>query len=114
MFAWSVHDCVYQLFFQRPPTNQTDQSTYDPPTHPHTTRAQQGNYTTADTYKYFVDFAARSAIAANRAPVQWVEVWDEFGPTLHPETVVHVWKEKGTARPIVEAGYRALLSDNDV
>jgi hexosaminidase len=61
-----------------------------------------------------VDFAARSALAAQRFPVQWVEVFDAFGAALHPDTVVHVWKEKATALPVVTAGYRAVLSDNDV
>jgi hexosaminidase len=61
-----------------------------------------------------VDFAARSALAARRSPVQWVEVFDAFGAALDPATVVHVWKAKGTVVPVVEAGYRAILSDNDV
>ncbi len=74
----------------------------------------QGNWTAQDTYKFFVDYAARSALAARRSPVQWVEVFDAFGAALDPATVVHVWKEKGTLFNVVEAGYRAILSNNEV
>jgi hexosaminidase len=45
--------------------------------------------------------------------VQWVEVFEHFGSNLSNDTVVHVWKDKSTLAKVVEAGYRALLSDND-
>ncbi len=67
-----------------------------------------------DTYKYFVDRAASVARAQGRLPVQWVEVFEHFGNTLSNDTVVHVWKDKSTLDGVVNAGYRALLSDNDI
>lgn len=49
-----------------------------------------------------------------RTVVQWVEVFDHFGSELDNRTVVHVWKAKSTLNAVLEAGYRALLSDNDL
>lgn len=67
-----------------------------------------------DTYKYFVDKAASIARSQGRLPVQWVEVFEHFGATLSNDTIVHVWKDKSTLNEVVAAGYRALLSDNDL
>lgn len=67
-----------------------------------------------ETYKYFVDKTATIARDQGRLPVQWVEVFEHFGDTLSNDTVVHVWKDKSTLNEVVNAGYRALLSDNDL
>jgi hexosaminidase len=37
-----------------------------------------------------------------------------FGDKLNKQTVVHVWKAKETMQGVVQAGYRALLSDADL
>jgi len=66
------------------------------------------------TYKYFIDKASSFALKYNRQPIQWVEVYEEFGSKLNPETVVHVWKEKSTMESVLKDGYRVLLSDQDV
>ena len=66
------------------------------------------------TYEYFVDKTAAIAREQNRTPVQWVEVFEHFGSNLDNNTVVHVWKEKSTLDAVVLAGYRALLSDDDL
>ena len=52
---------------------------------------QQRNYTTADAYAYFVSKAAKLARAHEKRPVQWAEVFDQFGATLDKRTIVHVW-----------------------
>ena len=75
---------------------------------------QQGFNGSEDTYEYFVDKVATITRQQARTPVQWVEVFEHFGSKLDNNTVVHVWKEKSTLDSVVSAGYRALLSDNDV
>jgi hexosaminidase len=52
---------------------------------------QQRNYTTADAYSYFVSKAAKLARAPGKRPIQWAEVFDQFGATLDKSTIVHVW-----------------------
>jgi len=66
------------------------------------------------TYEYFVDRTASIARKLNRLPVQWVEVFEHFGSNLDNNTVIHIWKEKTTLDEVVVAGYRALLSNQDV
>ena len=75
---------------------------------------KENNLDELGTYKYFVDKASSFAIKYNRHPIQWVEVYEEFGNTLKPETIVHVWKEKSTMDDVLQDGYRVLLSDQDV
>lgn len=65
-------------------------------------------------YEYFVDRTASIARKLNRLPVQWVEVYEHFGSNLDNNTVIHVWKEKSTLDEVVVAGYRALLSNQNV
>ena len=52
---------------------------------------QERNYTTADAYAYFVSTAAKLARSHQKRPIQWAEVFDEFGATLDKRTIVHVW-----------------------
>ena len=66
-----------------------------------------------DTYKYFVDGVSKMALDLNRLPVQWVEVFEHFGSDLRKDTIVHVWKEKTTLDEVVQAGYKALLSNQN-
>lgn len=66
-----------------------------------------------DTYKYFVDQVATIARTQGRLPIQWVEVFEHFGAALSYDTIVHVWKEKSTLDGVLQAGYRALLSNQD-
>jgi hexosaminidase len=75
---------------------------------------QQGFTGAEDTYEYFVDKVASITRSQNRLPVQWVEVFEHFGSKLDNNTVVHVWKEKSTMDAVLTAGYRSLLSNNDL
>lgn len=90
------------------------------------------NYTTSDAYAYFVSRAAALARAHGKRPVQWAEVFDEFGATLDkvadpasnsmsrrvdaiehapPQaTVVHVWKPSTNVTAVVAAGYDVLVN----
>jgi hexosaminidase len=74
---------------------------------------EQGFNGSEAVYEYFVDQTAKIAREVNRLPVQWVEVFEHFGNKLDYNTIVHVWKEKSTLDGILQAGYRALLSNND-
>ena len=41
-----------------------------------------------------------------------MEVFDHFGSSLPKEVIVHVWKDKSTLVPVVEAGYDALINNS--
>jgi hexosaminidase len=77
--------------------------------------AKEHGYTSnEDIYKYFLDRAASIARAQGRTPVQWVEVFEHFGSTLDNNTLVHVWKDKSTLNSVLLAGYKALLSNQNM
>merc|ERR1711968_387264 len=40
------------------------------------------------------------------------EVYEHFGSNLDKNTVIHVWKDKKELTEVINAGYKALLSDN--
>lgn len=61
-----------------------------------------------------MDRVATITRSQGRTPVQWVEVFEHFGSKLDNNTIVHVWKAKKTLDDVVLAGYRALLSDEDL
>ena len=71
---------------------------------------QARNYTTADAYSYFVSTAAKIARSHQKRPIQWAEVFDEFGATLDKSTVVHVWKPSTNITEVVESGYDCLVN----
>ena len=64
----------------------------------------------ADAYAYFVSRAAKLARAHGKRPIQWAEVFDEFGATLDKSTVVHVWKPSTNITEVVESGYDCLVN----
>jgi hexosaminidase len=72
------------------------------------------NLTADQTYMYFVATAQKDVIAGGRYPVNWEEVFNHFGSKLDPRTIVHVWLDHATLAKVVAAGYRGLLSNNDV
>ena len=74
---------------------------------------QQGYTSNEDIYKYFLDRAASITRGQGRTPVQWVEVFEHFGDTLDNNTLVHVWKDKSTLNNVLQAGYKALLSNQN-
>ena len=67
---------------------------------------------TSDAYKYFVDKVATIARGYGKTPVQWVEVFENFGSELDDNTVIHVWKDKSTLQEVVEAGYKVSTFKN--
>ena len=70
---------------------------------------QERNYTTADAYSYFVSTAAKIARSHQKRPIQWAEVFDEFGATLDKSTIVHVWKPSTNIRSR-RGGYDCLVN----
>jgi len=72
------------------------------------------NMTTQQAYMYFVEQAHQMIIPAGRNPVNWEEVFNNFGSALDKETIVHVWLDFDTLAAVVAAGYRGILSNNDV
>jgi len=72
------------------------------------------NFSTQDAYGYFVEKAHDIIIAQNRNPVNWEEVFLNFGNKLDPQTIIHIWLDHATLAEVVAAGYRGILSNNDV
>jgi len=67
-----------------------------------------------DLYMYFINRTHEIALKYGRTPVNWEEVFIHFGKKLNPQTVIHVWLDHSTLAKVVEAGYRGILSDQDV
>eukprot|EP00039_Didymoeca_costata_P021355 m.344287 g.344287 ORF g.344287 m.344287 type:complete len:645 (+) comp24133_c0_seq1:28-1962(+) len=69
------------------------------------------NYSTTDTYAYFVQRAHEIVFKAGKQVVNWVEAFERIGTNLDPKTIVHVWKQRDTLFNVIQAGYRAIISD---
>jgi hexosaminidase len=72
------------------------------------------NFTTSQAYMYFVERAHDIAHSVNRLPINWEEVFNEFGTKLDSQSIIQVWLNHATAAKIVAAGYRCILSNSDV
>ncbi|KJE93970.1 beta-hexosaminidase subunit beta [Capsaspora owczarzaki ATCC 30864] len=72
------------------------------------------NYTTDDAYMYFIETVHSMAIKRGRNPVNWEEVFLHFGSSLDNDTIVHIWLNHDTLAQVVAAGYRGILSNQDV
>jgi len=72
------------------------------------------NFTADQAYMYFVQRAHQITLAQARSPVNWEEVFNHFGSQLDNRTIIHIWLSKATLKKVVTAGYRAILSDNDL
>jgi len=68
------------------------------------------NYTTDQTYEYFVAQVDAMALAINRIPMRWEEVWKHFRTELDPRTVIHVWLSAATMQDVVNNGYKGVWS----
>jgi len=71
------------------------------------------NMSLKDGYKYFVDRAHQMALDLGKDPVNWEEVFINFGSKLDKRTIIHIWLKHATLKEVVQAGYRALLSNSD-
>ncbi|KAH3759521.1 beta-hexosaminidase subunit beta [Pelomyxa schiedti] len=71
-------------------------------------------YDTEDTYMYFVSRSHDIVESLGRSPVNWQEVFNHFGNALDNNTIIHVWLDHAKLAEVVAAGYRGILSNNDV
>jgi len=65
-------------------------------------------------YEYFVAKAHTIASSYGKSPVNWEEVFNHFGKNLSVDTIIHVWLDHATLGRVVAAGYRGILSNNDM
>jgi len=72
------------------------------------------NYTADQAYMYFVETAHDMVIKMGRDPVNWEEVFNHFGTKLDSRSIIHIWLDHSTLAQVVAAGYRGILSNNDV
>lgn len=67
-------------------------------------------------YEYYVDRVQKMAWALNREVVGWQEIWDHFGTSLNPRTIIQQWLPNSIALPlnVTSHGYRLIWSDSSV
>jgi hexosaminidase len=75
---------------------------------------QENGFTPDQTYEYFVVQTDKIANTLGRDAVRWEEVWNHFGTSLPPNTIIHVWLDHPTLANVTSNGYYGILSDNDV
>eukprot|EP01051_Picozoa_sp_SAG22_P000439 SAG22_NODE_12_length_33707_cov_70.427118_3_plen_557_part_00 len=73
--------------------------------------AKHGMNTTTELYAEYERKLHALAHAANRTFVNWVEVFELFPGELDNRTIVHVWKSRDDLLRVLQAGFRAILSD---
>jgi hexosaminidase len=64
-----------------------------------------------DVYKYYIFKAHEKAIKHGRSPINWEEVFNNFGTEVDKRVIFHIWLDSATLKKVVEAGYRGILSD---
>lgn len=71
-----------------------------------------GMNSTTSLYAYYEEKIQTIVRAQNRTVINWVEVFDLFGDQLDKRTIVHVWKSRDDLLKVLQAGFRAILSDS--
>jgi hexosaminidase len=69
------------------------------------------NMTATDAFYYYVNRTQHIAISQSRTPINWEEVYDNFGTNLTKETVLQTWYYWDTAQKAVADGYRVIWSN---
>jgi len=72
------------------------------------------NLTAKEAYMYIVEKAHDLLISYGRDPVNWEEVFNNFGTKLDKRSIIHIWLDHATLSKVVAAGYRAILSNSDL
>ncbi|XP_024542689.1 beta-hexosaminidase 3 isoform X2 [Selaginella moellendorffii] len=72
------------------------------------------NFTAKQGYEYFVLRAQKIALKYGLTPVNWEETFNNFGSKLNNETIIHNWIGPGLAPLVVGAGFKCIVSDQDV
>lgn len=68
------------------------------------------NMTAKDAYRYVVEKAHDMIYSMGRTPVNWDEVWANFGKTIDPNTIIHVWRNEEYVYDATRDGFRVLVS----
>jgi len=68
------------------------------------------NYTADDAYLYFVNQTQIITRGYGRTPINWEDVWNLFGTSLNPSTIIQVWYSTTSAPNITGSGYQCLWS----
>ncbi|GMH55875.1 hypothetical protein TrST_g2448 [Triparma strigata] len=75
---------------------------------------QQG-FDEDDTYAYFIARVQAIAHSMGREVIGWEEIWNHFGTSLDPSTIIHQWLPGSTVGPeVTAAGYRLIWSTDGV
>ena len=68
------------------------------------------NMTDRDAYRYMVERAHDYIYKYGRTPVNWDEVYANFGTTIDPQTIIHVWRDETYVQNATRDGFRVLVS----
>jgi len=68
------------------------------------------NRTQKDAYYYVVERAHDIVYADGRIPVNWDEVYANFGKSIDPRTIIHVWRNEQFVQNATRDGFRVLVS----
>ena len=68
------------------------------------------NMTDRDAYRYMVERAHDYIYKFGRTPINWDEVWANFGKTIDPQTIIHVWRNEEYVYNATRDGFRVLVS----
>ena len=71
------------------------------------------NMTDKDAYRYMVDRAQQLIYKYGRTPVNWDEVYQNFGTAIDKRTIIHVWNDESLIHNVTRDGYRVLYSPDD-
>ena len=66
--------------------------------------------TDRDAYRYMVERAHDYIYKYGRTPVNWDEVYANFGKTIDPQTIIHVWRDETYVQNATRDGFRVLVS----
>ena len=61
-------------------------------------------------YEYFVSATNGMAVALDKSPVRWEEVWTHFRTALAPSTIIQAWLSSAALADAANNGYRAIFS----
>eukprot|EP01087_Luapelamoeba_hula_P020254 TRINITY_DN6880_c2_g1_i1.p1 TRINITY_DN6880_c2_g1~~TRINITY_DN6880_c2_g1_i1.p1 ORF type:complete len:528 (-),score=69.30 TRINITY_DN6880_c2_g1_i1:46-1605(-) len=61
-------------------------------------------------YRYFVNQAHTMVQAKGRTPINWDEVYANFGTTISNDTIIHVWRNEAYVQNATRDGFRVLVS----
>jgi len=57
-----------------------------------------------------VEKAHALVYGAGRTPVNWDDVYANFGSTIDPQTIIHVWSNEANVAAATKDGFRVLVS----